>query len=95
MAIEDDLGPPMSIKDATVIARLVEQRLRLHLPHLTRKESEGRIILTNPTNMQSVILFDTFKPETHGAFGYRVWTVEAIPELLRHLVQTLTKVNGD
>lgn len=80
--------PPMSMTDVERIVNIVEGRLKIHLPNLERTSvADGSIILLhNPANGKTVKLYEQFIPATHGAAGYRIWTLEAIPELLRYLI---------
>lgn len=90
------LNPPMSVSDALIIAGVVEERIRLYIPSVTRTvlTQTNTVVLTNPENNQMIQLIAIFRPETHGSVGFRVWTLEAVPDLLKHLLGHNIKDTG-
>ena len=83
-----DEQPPMTMTQIESIIDIVESRLRVHLPNLERYETEDKtlVYLRNPINDQKIVLFETFYPDVHASFGYRVWTIDAVPQLLKLLM---------
>lgn len=96
MPEELQLNPPMHISDAMTIASVVEARIRVYIPGVTRTilTETNTVVLTNPENNQAIQLIAIFRPETHGSVGFRVWTLEAVPELLKHLLGHNIKDTG-
>jgi len=82
------LDPPTGMADIERIISIVEARLRVYLPNLVRGVLPDKTIiaLKNPNNGRAIQLYHQFIPARDGAFGYRAWTLEAVPDLLRYLI---------